>query len=380
VKVHNTEHGDIELADGTDREVDAHGGCVIPGLHDHHIHLRALAAADVSIDVGPGVDLAAALGAAPDGWVRAVGYADGDLDRRRLDELAPDRPVRVQHRSGALWVLNTPALRAVGLPDDHDGRLFRQDEWLRERLPPGGHDLEAVGETALALGVTAFTDTTPDREPGEADALRAALPQRLELMMPLEVEGHATVKLLLDDDTLPPIDELTQHVAAVHQAGRRLAVHCVTRVQLIAALAAGLGPGDRIEHGALIPVDLDDELLLRRLTVVTQPNFVVERAEQYERDLDPDDQAILYRCGTLLRAGIRVLGGTDAPFGGRDPWAAMRAAVQRERTPSERVDPESALALFTGDHGWCVLGVPRAVALRELDPANIVETVLPQYG
>jgi predicted amidohydrolase YtcJ len=380
VKVRNTEHGDIELADGTDREVDADGGCVIPGLHDHHIHLRALAAADGSIDVGPGVDLGAALRTAPGGWVRAVGYAGGDLDRRHLDDLVADRPVRVQHRSGALWVLNTPALRAVGLPDEHDGRLFRQDEWLRERLPPGGHDLGAVGRAGLALGVTAFTDTTPGRSPDEADALRAALPQQLELMMPLEVDEPATVKLLLDDDTLPPVGELTELVAAVHQAGRRIAVHCVTRVQLVAALSAGVGPGDRIEHGALIPGDLDDELRRRQLTVVTQPNFVVERAEQYERDLDADDQAILYRCGTLLRAGIRVLGGTDAPFGDRDPWAAMRAAVQRELTPGERVDPESALALFTGDHGWCVLGVPRAVGLRELDPANIVETVLPQYS
>jgi predicted amidohydrolase YtcJ len=380
VRVRNTEVGDVELDDGTDREVDAHGGCVIPGLHDHHVHLRALAAASASVDVGPGVDLARALRSAPDGWVRAVGYAGDDLDRRRLDELVDDRPVRVQHRSGALWVLNSPALREVGLPADHDGRLFREDDWLRERLPPAALDLEAVGDAALALGITAFTDTTPGRDPAEADALRAALPQRVELMMPLEVAGSAPVKVLLDDDTLPPVDELAELVDAAHAAGRRVAVHCVTRVQLVLALAAGLGPGDRVEHGALIPVELDEELRQRRLTVVTQPNFVVERAEKYRHELGFDDLAVLYRCGSLLRAGIRVLGGTDAPFGGRDPWAAMRAAVTRELTPGERIDPATALSLFTGDHGWCVLGVPRDVALRELDAANVVATVLPQYG
>jgi predicted amidohydrolase YtcJ len=380
VRVRNTEDGDVELDDGTDREVDAHGGCVIPGLHDHHVHLRALAAASASVDVGPGVDLAAALRSAPGRWVRAVGYAGDDLDRRRLDLLVADRPVRVQHRSGALWILNSPALRAVGLPDDHDGRLFRQDEWLRDRLPATTHDLEAVGDAGLTLGVTAFTDTTPGRQPDEAEALRAALPQRLELMMPLEVPGSATVKLLLDDDTLPPIDELTRFVDAVHSAGRQLAVHCVTRVQLVAALAAGLGPGDRIEHGALIPHELDHELRSRRLTVVTQPNFVAERGEQYARDLDAGDLAVLYRCGSLIRAGIRVLGGTDAPFGGRDPWAAMRAAVHRDLVPEERIDAETALGLFTGDHGWCVLGVPRRVALRDLDPANVVGSVVPQYA
>jgi hypothetical protein len=58
----------------------------------------------------------------------------------------------------------------------------------------------------------------------------------------------------------------------------------------------------------------------------------------------------------------------------------MRAAVHRDLVPEERIDAETALGLFTGDHGWCVLGVPRRVALRDLDPANVVETVVPQYA
>src|SRR3546814_466699 len=33
--------------------VDAHGGALLPGLHDHHIHLAALAANKASIACGP---------------------------------------------------------------------------------------------------------------------------------------------------------------------------------------------------------------------------------------------------------------------------------------------------------------------------------------
>ena len=49
---------------------DAAGGTVIPGLHDHHVHLHAAAAALTSTRVGPSdvrtrADLARAL-AAPD--------------------------------------------------------------------------------------------------------------------------------------------------------------------------------------------------------------------------------------------------------------------------------------------------------------------------
>jgi predicted amidohydrolase YtcJ len=381
VRVRNTELGDVDLDDGTDDEIDAGGGCVIGGLHDHHIHLRALAAARASVDVSPGVDLAVALRVAPgDEWVRAIGYAGDDLDRWRLDALAPaGRPVRVQHRSGALWILNSAAARAVGLPDEHDGRLFRMDDWLRDRVPPSEHDLAAVGRDALAMGITELTDTTPGRSEEEAAALERALPQRVHLMMPLGARSFAPVKLLLDDDTLPSIDELTETVDAVHEAGRTVSVHCVTRVQLVAALAAGLAPGDRIEHGAIIPTELDAELARRQLTVVTQPNFVAERGAQYRRDVDPDDLPLLYRCGSLLRAGVRVLGGTDAPFGRPDPWAAMRAAVERDLTPDERITPAQALALFEGTHGWCVLGVPRAVALDELDAGNVVRAVLTEF-
>src|SRR5690606_28657352 len=133
-----------------------------------------------------------ALARPGDGWLRATGYHEsiaGDLDRHVLDRVAGGRPVRVQHRSGELWVLNGAACRAVGLPDEHDGRLWRQDAWLRDRVPPVELDLAAVGAEAWARGVTAFTETTPDLTAGEVAHLAGAgLPQRLTVMVPPGVE------------------------------------------------------------------------------------------------------------------------------------------------------------------------------------------------
>jgi predicted amidohydrolase YtcJ len=37
-----------------EEEINAAGCALLPGLHDHHVHLRALAAARVSVQVGPG--------------------------------------------------------------------------------------------------------------------------------------------------------------------------------------------------------------------------------------------------------------------------------------------------------------------------------------
>jgi predicted amidohydrolase YtcJ len=65
----------------------------------------------------------------------------------------------------------------------------------------------------------------------------------------------------------------------------------------------------------------------------------------------------------LLAAGVSVGGGTDAPYGRPDPWAAMAAAVDRAPLgPGEAVSPEQALALFLAplhDPG----GHPRRVAV-----------------
>ncbi|NUP33314.1 MAG: amidohydrolase family protein [Streptomycetaceae bacterium] len=351
-------------------DVDGRGGALIPGLHDHHIHLAATAAEAASVPVGPGdvrdVDaFAAALrrGAAGE-WVRATGYHEsvaGELDRWRLDALVPDRPVRVQHRTGALWVWNSAALRAAGLlgpgegnsaaPASHlpipaDGRFWRQDARLRDLAPPTSLDLPAVGRAAAARGVTGFTNADPQPAPG-LSALLAPLRQRVVVM---GVDGP--VKFLLDDATLPGPDELAARFAAVRPAP--VAVHCVTRTQVLVTLLAledaGPVPGDRIEHGSVLPEETLPWLRRLGVTVVTQPHFPVERGREYATDVDPDDRPHLYRLRSLADAGIPVAAGTDAPYGTSDPWRVVHAAVHRP--DGERVGPRAALDLFLGDPGF----------------------------
>ncbi|MEU8139119.1 amidohydrolase family protein [Streptodolium elevatio] len=363
-------------------DLDGRGAALLPGLHDHHVHLTALAAQAASVRVGPAdvggrAGLAAALRTGPPGeWVRAVGYHEsvaGRLDRWVLDELAGDRPVRVQHRTGELWVWNSAALRAAGL--DGDGCFWREDGRLRAWTPPVPLDLPALGRRAAALGVTGLSNADPQPAAG-LPALLSVLPQRVVVM---GVDGP--VKVLLDDATLPPPAELAAAVRAVRP--RPVAVHCVTRVQLLVTLLAfddaGAVPGDRVEHGSVIPAETIPWIARLGLTVVTQPHFVVERGREYATDVDPDDREHLYRCRSLAEAGVPVAAGTDAPFGGFDPWAAMRAAVDRDG--AEALEPLEALSLFTGrpeapgvprylDVGtpadFCLLRVPLREALDTL--------------
>src|SRR4051812_44115802 len=76
--------------------IDAAGRALLPGLHDHHIHLLSLAAALASVRCGPPevrtreeltTALQRAAKAAPHQWLRGVGYHEsvaGPLDRAAL--------------------------------------------------------------------------------------------------------------------------------------------------------------------------------------------------------------------------------------------------------------------------------------------------------
>jgi predicted amidohydrolase YtcJ len=332
----------------------AGGGALLPGLHDHHVHLLATAAARTSVPCGPPevADLAGlrrALRAAPaDRAVRGTGYHDdvaGPLDRLLLDELVPDRPARVQHRSGAVWTLNSRALHEVGLPAQGDGRLWRGDPALR---PSPRHDevwpdLAGLGRELAHLGVLGVSDATPDTDPAAAARIAAAdLPQQVRLMG-VEQDPSGTPaprKVLLADE-----DDLDWHallalVRDTHAAGRPVAVHTVTRASLVAVLsvleATGAVPGDRLEHAAVVPPDLVGAIARLGLCVVTQPAMAAARGDDYLRDVDPCDRDDLWPYASLLAAGVAVAPSSDAPYGPLDPWTVLRQSRDR-RTPSGAV-------------------------------------------
>ncbi len=367
----------------------ADGGELFPGLHDHHIHLFAAAAALASLDcdVGPADPetgrqrLSARLSNHPgDGWIRGVNYHEqqlGELDRHGLDELCPHRPLRVQHRSGKLWVCNTMALQELGLdgssPADGvevdavgglTGRIVRNDKLMAQRLQAAGAvespDLLGLSRSLASMGIVSVTDTSAHNDAASAQDFQrlcqqGTLLQRVQVMGADDLEtGY--LKVLLDEDRLPPLDELVRRITVARGKGRNVAFHCVTHLELVFALAAlELAPlpergFDRIEHGA----EVTDELALRLgdlgLPVITQPGFLLTKGDQYLQDLPAPRQRRLYRFAGLLERGVCVIASSDAPYGPLNPWQVIASAANRQTrsgqmvTPEERVEPEIALS------------------------------------
>lgn len=405
--------------------LDGYGGALLPGLHDHHLHLRALARSRSSLPCGPPQvrrpeDLDRVLrdagGRRPSGaWLRGVGHDDrwgGPLDRDRLDALLPAHPARVQHRSGHLWVLNSPALALAGPAVSAaapDGRLYDADHLLHDLDPWVPADEEAavaaVSQELSGLGVTGLTDASVTNDRGSAALVarwRAAgvLHQRVHLLGGTGVDGAR--KLVLAEHDLPPLDDLVATIVAAHRDGRPVAVHAASRATVVLALAAldaaGVAPGDRLEHASVAPPEAVAWIARLGVTVVTNPGFVVAHGDRYLDDVDLDDQPWLYRGRAFLDAGVALAAGSDAPFGPEDPWVAMQAAVGR-RTGSgarlgidEGVTPEAALALYTGGPGapggparritpgrpadLCLLAVPWVEARRRLTADYVAATIV----
>ncbi len=417
--------------------IDAKGGALLPGLVDHHLHLRALAAQRQSLAFDGTANptlfharISAAVRELADGaWLRITGYHEttcGPLARADLDTLAPDNPVRVQHQSGATWLLNSKALSQVIGPDappawlerDASGELsgvvWRGDAWLSERIGRTAHSLAQISQALSSFGITAVTDASVSTDAHAiADFVEqkraGALHQKLCLMSGDHIaeaeQGEyrlGPMKIMLDESALPPFESIVDRIAQARRWQRNVAFHCATAGELaftLAALAAaGPLPGDRVEHGGIIDDDALAQIAHQDLTVVTQPAFIHAHGDRYLRDVEPQERPWLYRAASLLRAGVRLAASSDAPYATPDPWVGMRAAVERRTRlgeivgSNERLSPGKALRLYlspVSDPGGtaktiregmaadlCLLRTPLAIALRELAAENVAATLI----
>ena len=224
--------GDRITAVGTTAEVRAAAGpaarvialegrVVVPGFNDAHTH--------VGPGLGPGVDLAAAsndpeladvvrllaseAGKAPAGtWLRGtIGprvLDDPGANRQTLDAVTPNHPVLLTAWSGHGALLNTAALRALGVSDEepdppggffarvrgtsrlngiaHEYARWRLERRLAEQVPHADAvaSIRRYIDQALRLGITSVQDMgSALPAPRLADLLReAGAPLRWRVM------------------------------------------------------------------------------------------------------------------------------------------------------------------------------------------------------
>lgn len=427
-----------ELAPLVDRHtevVDAESGLIVPAFHDAHMHLRSWARMHARVDCAgvrslPELHERIRRGAAsqpPGSWVRAAGYDEMLLPRHEhpsrhdLDAAAPDHPVRLQHRTLHLDVLNTAALYKTDLwssaaPEiergqgdgQPTGRLFNAGVLLRDRLPRAtvaelAIDIRRATDQLLAWGITTVQDASvinglQEWELFRSLAARDDLRVRVFMMVGLanwrQFAGVPTaerrlqlgpVKVMLDEAT-SDASALGPDVQEVLASGRSVAFHATTEAEMAIALDLLRSRPvrlhrhpDRLEHASVVPDAWLAELAQLDLDVVGQPAQVYERGDWYRQAYAPEQWNWLHRARSFGPAGVVYAVGSDAPVGDPHPGVALHSLrYRRTRNGAVLGEAESlplllALQTMTSNPAHAVGMAPR---LGTLAPAAIADIAI----
>ena len=420
--------------------LEGDGAWVVPGLWDNHVHTAqwALVAEREPLgETGSAAEAAARMSTfvpRADGRRIGTGFRDAlwpdapSLDV--LDTATGEVPTYLINADvHSVW-LNSAALRREGFSTP-DGLLREDDAFeISRRLNAvepkhGDRAVARAGETAAARGVTGIIDFDmawnadawsrrvgggfssqrvefavylSDLDRAIADGFRTGEPlvggEGLVHMGPLKLitDGSLGTRTAAcsqpypDDDTdfgvlnvLPAdlIDVLTEATGA----GLEVALHAIGDRAVASALdaVAATGATGTIEHAQLVRhVDIH-RIARLGLAASVQPQHAID-----DRDLVDGfwatQTAVGYPMASLLRAGIELRLGSDAPVSPLDPWTAISAAV--ERTDDERPawHPEEQLtrdeALRASVRGSVRPGEVADLVLCGTDPQNASASAL----
>ena len=306
---------------------------LLPGLVDHHVHIGAWLRSQRSTEIR-GVCIAEELVAAlPDnrGW-RVLFGLDHHHDVRQalaaLDEV--QSPCVIVHRTGHAVLMNAHAAKSLGRGSvtkiDHGRGLWGEALGPVEEGWEAQH-LHALSAHLLQQGVVAIQDATP--YPARASERcrflqRALAPIRVSFMSdPVSELGFATFTKVLDPTGMPPV---SSYPSAVH------AIEPVEILQAIALLKRNQGRFDRssrIEHAAICPPLVAEQIREAGVTVCSNPAFLMERSTALEHLRISGVDEFLCPVAMLKDLGVPVIFGSDAPVTKPGVWASVRAAVAR---------------------------------------------------
>jgi predicted amidohydrolase YtcJ len=411
----------IEKSFANDFELlDCGGGTIVPGFIDAHCHLRAFAESLVTLDMKPAqgfssmADIKAAIRsmtqkALPGTWIRGSGYNEFYLAEKRhptrwdLDEVSPNHPVKLTHRSGHAHVLNSLALQAAnisietpdpagGLIDRHintgepTGLLYEMSQYLSERIPPLGHQSFVAGvklanEQLLKSGITSVQDASHLNGLEQWKEFRSwkkhgLFQPRINMMVGAKLLNQSEaqeyksgkkgeepriigVKIILDEtagELHPAQSDLNKVVLKAHQKGFQVAIHAVEKTAIESACSAienalqrfpRADHRHRIEHCSVCDAALSKHIASLGITVVTQPAFIYYNGDRYLRTVPRENLAYLYPLRTLLANGVSVAASSDFPIEQPNALIGLYSAVTRRSKTGEVLSQEQSIPPWT---------------------------------
>ena len=170
-------------------------------------------------------------------------------------------------------------------------------------------------------------------------------------------DGSANGKLLCTQE------EMTTTAAKILKMGLQLVIHAMGDKAVDAALTAieqvsketpRKDARNRIEQAAVLNQGLIKRIKQAGVIVSVQPLVVASEFSVWSatEKLGAERARWLYPLKTLLKKGIRVIGGSDCPMEPLSPLMGIQVAVAREAFPEEQVTVDEALRMYTVDAAY----------------------------
>jgi predicted amidohydrolase YtcJ len=406
--------------------IDCQGKTLVPGFIDAHCHIYSLINRLFSLDLSPKSvksiqDIQHFIRqkirfSEPGRWIIGSAYDEFYLAEKRhptrkdLDDISPDNPVVLFHRSSHACVLNSLALSLVGINYETEeppggvierdletgapnGILYELSAFLSDKIKSPISEKEIdwavaqANEIYLSNGITSLGEASVSNGSSQWQFFQQLknknlLKSRIYMMLGSDSIRNfseaglktgsgdsylrlGSVKIVLSEATgriLPSQQELTYLVNEASKNEFQVAIHGVERTTIEAAITALENANkklphanyrNRIEHCSECPQDLRFRLAKIQAMVVSQPPFLYYNGERYLSQVSPESQQWLYPFKSLLSNGILVAASSDSPIVSNNPLIGIYSAVTRKAESgksvlvNESVTIKQALEMYT---------------------------------
>jgi predicted amidohydrolase YtcJ len=157
-------------------------------------------------------------------------------------------------------------------------------------------------------------------------------------------------------------DELYRRMVAAHNLGLQIATHAIgdaanrTIVDLYQRLVAEHPRPDarhRLEHASVLDRRLIDDIARLGIVAAVTPLYVHSEKGWLRRRLGEDRARMTYPFRSLLDAGVRLAGSSDAPVESTDVLRAIECCVTREGFETQQgVTAAEAVRMYTLDAAY----------------------------
>jgi predicted amidohydrolase YtcJ len=416
----------VALKKGNTKVIDCKGKTLLPGFIDAHFHLFGFAESLVTLNLEPSnhiqsmndiqTKIRQRSQQLPSGtWIRGRGYNEFYLAEKRhpnrwdLDAVTTVHPIKLTHRSGRAYVLNSLGLKLAGISketadppegliDRHietgepTGLLYGMGDWLGKAIPVLERDqiesgIKLADRKLGAFGITSIHDASPRNNLDRWELIQhwkkeGLLKTRVKMMLgkegfeefrkhrfPAQVDQNQLsvggVKTIVHETTgqlRPSQLELKEMVLNIHRSELQAVLHAIEGKTIEAACDAveyalqkwpRPDHRHRIEHCSVCPSFLAKRIVSLGITIITQPSFIFYNGDRYLRTVPDSNLQHLYPIGTLMKNNVAVAGSSDCPIVPASPLIGIYSAISRRTNqgrsilPEEAIPPGEALKMYT---------------------------------